>query len=379
MRNVLNNKDFYVYGLFEPLEDSSLDNCFYIGKGKDGRMNHHLSEERSRESYNPHKDRKIAKIRENGNEPYAKKIICGLKEKRALEIEERLIKEIGFNNLTNLLKKDFPVSGSNNPIFGKTGKDAPMYGKSHSESVKKKLSQKLSGSKNPTSKLKQEEVKEIKWLINNTNLIQREIGKRYDVNQARISSIKRGDSWSVVQEMKRPKWYNNFVRKNVKSREKDRKKSRRSSISKLTKEQVSEVKWLLKETTAPKDVIAKKYNVSRSVVYGIMYENVWKDVTKDKKPNWFGSEDRDYFQKIKEKKKEEEKKNISDGVKGENHPNSKLTEEKVSEIKWLLNNSSLTYREISKKYSISSSMISEIKTGKYWGFVIENKKPRWFN
>jgi len=51
------------------------------------------------------------------------------------------------------------------------------------------------GSQNPRSKLSEEQVKEIKQLLNNGNLTQKEIAEKFGVVRQHISKIKNGKIW----------------------------------------------------------------------------------------------------------------------------------------------------------------------------------------
>jgi len=225
--------EYYVYGLFEKLEDSILDDCFYIGKGCNYRKDKHFCNSKIGE--NPHKDRKINKIKENGREVYASEIITNLTEDESYELENFIISEIGLDNLTNILPggsgfssgKDHPmhgVTGDDHPMSNVTGKDHPMYGvnrkgenhpfygRSHSEETKNKirknhLKSKHFGEENhPTSKLSKLEAREVKWLSKNSNLYQREIAEIYNIKQVTVSDIKCGRSWKNITPRK-PKDY----------------------------------------------------------------------------------------------------------------------------------------------------------------------------
>lgn len=82
------------------------------------------------------------------------------------------------NNLSNL-RWD---TKSNN------SKDRIGHGTMHSQE----------GEKNPNVKLNDEEVKDIKSLLENTNMHQVEIGKIFDVTQATISGIKLRKNWRHI-------------------------------------------------------------------------------------------------------------------------------------------------------------------------------------
>jgi len=55
------------------------------------------------------------------------------------------------------------------------------------------------GSKNNMAKLNEDQVREIKRLLNETNLSQREIGEKFGVGQMIISNIKTGKYWSHIK------------------------------------------------------------------------------------------------------------------------------------------------------------------------------------
>lgn len=54
---------------------------------------------------------------------------------------------------------------------------------------------------------------------------------------------------------------------------------------------------------------------------------------------------------------------------GEGHPNSKLTESQVREIKVLLRDENMTQEKIAKRFNVCRRTISKIKTGQLWGKV----------
>lgn len=94
-----------------------------------------------------------------------------------------------------------------------TGEDNPFYGRSHSNSTKKKMSKARKGTKN-ASKISKKEAKEIKWLANESNMYQKEIGDKYGVSPSAVSDIKNETSWSDVEEKEPSKW--SSVKSNVK-------------------------------------------------------------------------------------------------------------------------------------------------------------------
>lgn len=265
-----NENRFYIYGLYEKLEDNLLDNCFYIGKGSGYRMRKHFFscqlDESNNDVKNLHKVRKIKKLQREDKDFYATKIVDSLSEDKSYELEKFIIEEIGLENLTNMSEggKGAP-SGEQNPMYGKThsekarkkiskrhlgrnvsketkekmseahsgkslsdehrkniseallgknsGEDNSMYGKSHSKEVKRKMSEShlkskyFGGENHPTSKLSESEAREVKWLSKNSNLYQKEIAEIYDIKRVTVSKIKNQKNWSKV-DPKKPEDYN---------------------------------------------------------------------------------------------------------------------------------------------------------------------------
>ena len=93
------NQGFYVYAL-----QDNQGRAFYIGKGSNGRIDEHFQE--SRADRNPHKWNKIQKLLRNGTtrDEMKRKIFEGLAEDKALDLERRIIQEVGLENLTNLVE-----------------------------------------------------------------------------------------------------------------------------------------------------------------------------------------------------------------------------------------------------------------------------------
>lgn len=80
---------FYVYGIFDPLENE----LFYIGKGKGKRYEDHFK--KNKWDFNLDKIDRIRSLKEKGNPAQIRKIIENLDENIAFEIEKELICRIG--------------------------------------------------------------------------------------------------------------------------------------------------------------------------------------------------------------------------------------------------------------------------------------------
>jgi len=90
----------HVYGLFEPFENGK-DQCFYIGHGQGDRHVSHFRPHRIMNSQNRKKAQRIADIFASGKQPYAEKLVSGVPKSEAMQIESRMIDEVGKDKLTN--------------------------------------------------------------------------------------------------------------------------------------------------------------------------------------------------------------------------------------------------------------------------------------
>lgn len=108
---------YYVYQLIDPR--SGLP--FYVGKGSGDRAYLHAKFKDG--NNNPHKDRVVRKILNEGLEPIVKYIHRDIVDEAiAYDLETEHIKEIGIKNLTNICEDANPPVkyGSDNGFFGKT-------------------------------------------------------------------------------------------------------------------------------------------------------------------------------------------------------------------------------------------------------------------
>lgn len=101
-------------------------------------------------------------------------------------------------------------SGSNNNMYGRRGKQSPLYGRHLSESTKLKISQsrlgkkyseesrrKLRGSQTHRAKLNEIDVLKIKQLLS-LGISQQEIASQFGVAKNTISNIRTGRSWGYL-------------------------------------------------------------------------------------------------------------------------------------------------------------------------------------
>lgn len=135
--------------------------------------------------------------------------------------------------------------------------------KSHKEGLK--------GSENINSKLKEEDIIEIKTLIHNgyTNI---EIAQKYNVSPSTISDIKRNKTWSQIKVPE----INEIELKNIDNATYG-KRGEAHNMAKLTEIEVIEIKKLLLKKIKGRD-IAKMYNVDDTTISMIKRNKIWKHI-----------------------------------------------------------------------------------------------------
>jgi DNA-binding XRE family transcriptional regulator len=260
---------------------------FYVGRGTGRRMNRHFSESSLQYNVNPHKSSTIKKCKQNGWKCYGKKLATDLTLEEAKELEQLILDDdCIFDQLTNIIRT--------------------AYG-----------GQTSYGSDSPLSLLDEESVAEIKWLVENTECAQKQLAIKYEVSTQAICDIINERNWIRVEP------------------------SKPESIPKpnklgMTKKQVAEAKWLVKNTDASQKDIGDLYDVTSYTISCIKTGKRYTDV-KPCKPQEVSLDSKKTY---------------------------KLSGEEVSEIKWLLNNTKFTQKSVAKHYDVKSQTISEINVGK---------------
>lgn len=115
----------YVYQLIDPRNMKP----FYIGEGQGDRAWSHLKFKSG--CINPHKDRIIEKIQNSGLEVIVQILFSNLTKEDAVNLERKLIAEIGIENLSNI------CVDANPPI--KIGPANGFYGKTHTVENKQRI------------------------------------------------------------------------------------------------------------------------------------------------------------------------------------------------------------------------------------------------
>lgn len=302
----------YVYALIDP------DNLkpYYVGKGMNGRIKEHFQPSKLKECSNQHKANKIRQIRQKGWKPrkHVTKLHENLTKEAAFELERFIISEIGLENLTNMHE-------------GGGG------------GIKKGVKEQITGETNKVSKLKDREASEIKWLANNTKIPLKEIAKRYSVSLSVVSHIRIGRTWDHVDEVK-PTWYKGEAAEKLTPEEKKQRRRKRAS----------EFKWLANKTDLSYKQIGSRYGVHINTVKRYMRRKA--DKVESSKPEW-------YEGAIVDQSKKKEKKR-----------------EKVARIKWLCKNTEMYQKDIANEYSVKKSWVSDINNERIYEYV-EAKEPEW--
>lgn len=297
----MSKNNFYVYGLYhERPENNFIPQLFYVGRGRDQRLKYHFQEARlnSQDPVNPYKNNVIKKCQENNWKCYPEKLYDNLTLDEAKELEQFILNNDKlFKQLTNLSQS------------AHGGSDA--VGEEHIH-----------------SKLKNKQVKHIKWLFENKNKLQYKIAEYYNISKQVLSDIKHNRSWKHITP-KKPEEIPDI------SEIKENKVSRQIK---------SEIKWLLQNTQAPQKEIAEKYKISCGPVSEINCN-----------PKKFNHLDPSKPDSIPQNKKK----------------TAFLTDQEASKIKWLSQNTDYTQKSIGKKYNISHQTVADIKHEK----IHEQIKP----
>ncbi len=193
--------NYYVYVLIE----TSSKNIIYVGKGKGRRIHYHLrfikNHDKPNKRINNYLFYKAKSILNSGGEILESKVFINLTEENALKKETKLIAEIGLDNLCNFSPSgslNIPPKGTKkyedyieklsqaskdrwaDPDYkskmmiirkhqgeNQSGENHPMYGKTHTDETKVKLSIAASGRKQTTESIEKTRSKllgrEITW------------------------------------------------------------------------------------------------------------------------------------------------------------------------------------------------------------------------
>lgn len=202
---------------------------------------------------------------------------------------------------------------------------APMKGRKHTEETKKILLEDLKnrdkntwlrGEESPNSKLKNEDIAEIKRMIYEGYKIC-DIADLYDVKPNTITQIKTGERWKHINTK-----YDDLIKQTPKQ--------------KLTHENIIQIKRLLIDNNLTITEIANFYNVTPGMISAIKSLRSHKNI---------GVE---YNKQLEGR-----------------HSVRKLNKEKVLEIEVMLKND-ISCKDIAKKYNVVEKTIKNIKNKDEW-------------
>lgn len=178
--------------------------------------------------------------------------------------------------------------------------------------------------------------------------------------------ISRGHVWSILQNRVWP----DAEYKYQKVEQPPIKKEDRGSYL-LSREQADEMRARYKSSDRTYDEVAEEFNVSTGVVIKVLNNHAYYD------PNYtpgrpMPQRQRDQISRNSRGKKKPEGHGakVSSAIRGSSHGMSKLTEEKVVEIREL-RKSGLTSKELAEMFGVNPNQITRICSGTRWGHIRE--------
>ncbi|MBK5239816.1 GIY-YIG nuclease family protein [Clostridium sp.] len=157
----------------------------------------------------------------------------------------------------------------NHKALNLVGEKSSKFGTHPSKETLKLMSESNSGEKSYKALLTNDQVKEIKRMIM-AGFDNIEIGKKYGVSKEFVSAIKNGASWKNVN-------VEGISRDDLRNKNNRNQVGENNHNSKLTKEDVIQIKIMLKEGLIYKE-IASVFNVSTGIVGLIKREGIYKDI-----------------------------------------------------------------------------------------------------
>jgi len=268
----MDKKRFYVYGIYEPVDSNPLDKCFYIGKGTGNRIESTVESKNK----NTYKHNFINLLRDKGKEPYSRKLVENVTEKKALELEKRLIKEIGIDNLTNVTEGgDGFLSGEQNAAKKKEVREKisdAMTGKPVSDKHKKSISDTLKG-RDVVPKESREKMAE---KLRGRN--------RPDYVGEKISEGLKGNKLSEEHKQKLSEAHSGkeLSEEHAKSIQESLPKNHNHPNCPLNPQDAKEIKWILKNTPKTQYDVADDYDVCQRTISKISQNITFEDYESEK-------------------------------------------------------------------------------------------------
>jgi len=278
----MSEQRFYVYGLFYENEDEN-NICFYVGRGTKFRKDRHFMEWNLENGYNEKKKEIIRKT--NNEKLHAKVLQENLTLEQAEKLEEKLLlREDIWKSVTNKVRssKGFRAGKENPNYDGLSDKHKKKIGEANKKKNRSE-DQKIQWSKNGKNSQEEKVVSEVKWLVENTDLFQKEISDYYGISKGAVSRIANEKSYWYVEPEKPSNIPDKTIERN-KERSKSHKQKLALSNTKLAKNDVREIRWLYEETNMSQKDISEKYPTSRKSVSNIVNKKTLSFVNGKKKP-----------------------------------------------------------------------------------------------
>jgi len=253
------------------------------------------------------------------------------------------------------------------------------------EKQRQSMMGKFVGEKSPTSKLTWDETYKIRKEYSLGNYTQKQLSEKYNISCSQIRDIINNVSWKKddidIIDVKKIK-SNNYSKHQL---------GENNSTSKLTWEEVREIRklWLSGEYTHQQ--ISEKFNVKRENIGQILRNKSWKDVNyivtninhnkklnemqiKEIREKWKTG---NYLQKQLADEYDTSRGNIRDIIQNKNWKDSnyivvninhskKLNQQQVNEIRQKYSTGNFTYLQLSKEYKISAINIGQIVRNERW-------------
>lgn len=138
-------------------------------------------------------------------------------------------------------------------------------GKKASKETRQKMSEVRRGENNPFSKLTENDVIEIRRLIQNKELSRNEIAKKFNISKCSVNGIIIGRSWK-------------FSKGDIQKRQSKSQQGEKNPRAKVTESDVIEIRRLYSNKEMSLKNIAKQFNVSSGCISKIIHRIRWKHI-----------------------------------------------------------------------------------------------------
>ena len=120
----------------------------------------------------------------------------GASGKLALETIEKMRKTHSIPEIRK--RKSEKLIGANSPLFGKKGKDAPAFGRKHTEEELQKMAESRSGDKSNLAKFTKETIIALRLEYKEGKLNKTQLAKKYGTSRENVRRILKNKTWRYV-------------------------------------------------------------------------------------------------------------------------------------------------------------------------------------